>query len=54
MDVGTRNLYLRVTTDPDNHVLALRMKVVNAKYEQVGRSEILWFNLTPSLSRCVV
>jgi hypothetical protein len=41
-----RDLYLLVTTDPDNRVLPLRMKVVNANSEKIGRGEMLWFNLT--------
>jgi hypothetical protein len=42
----TRDLYLLVTTDPDNRLLPLRMKVVNANSEKIGRGEMLWFNLT--------
>ena len=43
----TRDIYLLVSTDPDNRVLPLRMKVVNANSEKIGRGEMLWINLTP-------
>lgn len=40
------DLYLLVSNDPDNKVLPLRMKVVNANYDKIRLGEMLWFNLT--------
>jgi len=47
LDAATKDLYLLVTTDPDNRVLPLRMKAVNANYEKIRLGEMLWINLTP-------
>jgi hypothetical protein len=46
LNANTRDLYLLITTDPDNHVLPLRMQVVNANYDKIRLGEMLWFNLT--------
>lgn len=42
-----RDFYMFISTDPDNRVLPLRMRVVNANYDQIRLGEMLWFNLTP-------
>lgn len=44
---GTRDFYLLIARDPSNTVLPLKMQVVNANSERIGRGEMLWFNLTP-------
>lgn len=42
-----RDFYLLMARDPSNGVVPLRMQVVNANYDMIGRGEMLWFNLTP-------
>ena len=41
------DFYLLIARDPANKVLPLRMQLVNANYDRIGRGEMLWFNLTP-------
>jgi hypothetical protein len=43
----TSDLYLLIARDPTNKILPLRMQVVNANQDRIGRGEMLWFNLTP-------
>ncbi len=43
---GTMDFYLLIANDPANPVLPLRMQVVNANQDHIGRGEMLWFNLT--------
>jgi hypothetical protein len=40
------DIYLLVSNDPDNSVLPLQMRVVNANYDKIRLGEMLWFNLT--------
>lgn len=40
------DIYLLVSNDPDNKVLPLRMRVVNANYDKIRLGDMLWFNLT--------
>lgn len=44
---ATQDFYLLISRDPENDVVPLRMQVVNANYDRIGRGEMLWFNLTP-------
>jgi hypothetical protein len=46
MNANTKDLYLLITTDPNNHVLPMRMQVVKADYDKIHLGEMLWFNLT--------
>ncbi len=43
---GSQDFYLLMSRDPSNTVVPLRMQVVNANYDKIGRGEMLWFNLT--------
>jgi hypothetical protein len=40
------DIYLLVSSDSDNKILPLRMRVVNANYDKIRLGEMLWFNLT--------
>jgi len=40
------DFYLIVSSDPTNKVMPMRLQVVNASSERIGRGEMLWFNLT--------
>lgn len=44
---GTTDFYLIVTRDPTNEVMPMRLQVINASADRIGRGEMLWFNLTP-------
>jgi hypothetical protein len=44
---GTFDFYLLISRDPANKILPLRMQLVNANHDRIGRGEMLWFNLTP-------
>jgi hypothetical protein len=46
VDAVIRDFYMFISTDPDNRVLPLRMRAVNANYDQIRLGEMLWFNLT--------
>ena len=41
-----RDFYLICLIDPTNRVIPIRMQLVNANTESIGRGEMLWFNLT--------
>ena len=41
-----RDIYLLISNDPENRVLPLKMRVVNASDEKIRKGEMLWFNLT--------
>jgi hypothetical protein len=41
------DFYLLIARDQANKVLPLRMQLVNANHDRIGRGEMLWFNLTP-------
>ena len=41
------DFYLLIVRDSANKVLPLRMQLVNANQDRIGRGEMLWFNLTP-------
>lgn len=43
---GVTDFYLICTTDPENKVIPVRMRLVNANPDKIGRGEMLWFNLT--------
>ena len=43
---GTGDFYLILTSDPSNTVVPVHAQVVNATGNQLGRGEMLWFNLT--------
>ncbi len=43
---GTFDFYLIIARDPTNTVLPLRMQLVNANQDRIGRGEMLWINLT--------
>jgi hypothetical protein len=43
---GTFDFYLIIARDPSNAVLPLRMQLVNANNDRIGRGEMFWFNLT--------
>jgi len=43
---GVKDLYLIVSNDPDNRVVPLQIRVVNANYDKIRLGEMLWFNLT--------
>jgi hypothetical protein len=43
---GALDIYLLIVRDPANKVLPIRMQVVNANQDRIGRGEMLWFNLT--------
>jgi hypothetical protein len=43
-----QHVYLLVISDPKNKVTPVKMLVVNANYDKIGRGEMLWFNLTKS------
>ncbi|MFK7849428.1 MAG: hypothetical protein AB8D78_00490 [Akkermansiaceae bacterium] len=43
---GIYDFYLIFGQDPANKTLPLRMQVVNANQERIGRGDMLWFNLT--------
>lgn len=43
---GTLDFYLLIARDPSNTALPLKMQVVNANSDRIGRGEMLWFNLT--------
>ncbi len=43
-----KHCYLLVFDDPDNKTLPLRLRLVNAGDERIGRGEMLWINLTDS------
>ncbi|MGB1130958.1 MAG: hypothetical protein ACPG4K_12980 [Haloferula sp.] len=44
---GTKDFYLLFSRDPSNSSVPLKMQVVNANFERIGRGKMLWFNLTP-------
>lgn len=44
---GALDFYLLISRDPTNKILPLRMQLVNANHDRIGRGEMLWFNLTP-------
>ena len=46
ISAGTQDFYLLMARDPSNKVVPLRMQVVNANYDKIGRGDMLWFNLT--------
>jgi len=41
-----RDIYLLVTADRSNNVAPVKLAVVNANHERLGRGEILWYNLS--------
>lgn len=41
-----QHIYLLVTLDRSNPIAPVKLAVVNANHENIGRGEILWFNLT--------
>ena len=43
---GTQDFYLLIARDPLNTTVPLRMQIVNANYDKIGRGDMLWFNLT--------
>ncbi len=43
-----QHIYLLVVSDLKNKVAPVKMRVVNANHDQIGRGEMLWFNLTKS------
>ena len=43
---ATQDFYLLIARDPANAVLPLKMQVVNANSDRLGRGEMLWINLT--------
>jgi hypothetical protein len=44
---GVLDFYLLISHDPANKLLPLRMQLVNANQDHIGRGEMLWINLTP-------
>ena len=46
LPAGVLDFYLIIARDPSNNVLPLRMQLVNANHDRIGRGEMLWFNLT--------
>lgn len=44
---GIQDFYLLISRDPANPVVPLKMQVVNANFDRIGRGDMLWFNLTP-------
>ena len=43
---GVTDFYLICTVDPENKVIPVQMRLVNANSDKIGRGEMLWFNLT--------
>ncbi len=43
---GVKDFYLLLSHDKANSVLPMKMKVVNAGKDKLGRGEMMWFNLT--------
>lgn len=46
LQADMEHIYLLVSADRSNPVAPVKMAVVNANHDQIGRGEMLWFNLT--------
>ncbi len=46
MPEATKDIYLLVTSDPENKVAPIKVQAVSADSAQLSRGQMLWFNLT--------
>ncbi len=44
--VSTKHIYLLLTVDLSNKVAPVKMAIIDANYDKIGKGEMLWFNLT--------